>query len=111
MTIVNVMHPKTKEIVKIDTDVVKDWKEKFLHRSWVPFMDDKEVAVQQLKDLSDKDLEAIMQDEEEVQEIVQDEKTIEELRSEYRQVTGKNLSIRYKNDREWITNKIYEAKK
>jgi hypothetical protein len=134
-----VMHPETKKVIIIETEQCPDWKQKFLHRSWAPFVTDEAVAVEKLKNLSDKDLEAIVsQEEEAVEEVVAVEKlknlsdkdleaivtqeeevveeavaewpSIEELRSEYTQVTGKQISIRYKNDREWLLQKIYEAK-
>lgn len=108
---VYVMHPETKEVIIIETEQCPDWKQKFLHRSWAPFVTDEAVAVEKLQKLSDKDLEAIVtQEEEVVEEVVAEWPSIEELREEYIQVTGKQVSIRYKNDREWLLQKIYEAK-
>lgn len=35
---------------------------------------------------------------------------LEELRNEYTQLTGKNLSPRFKNDKEWLKSQIKESK-
>jgi hypothetical protein len=109
MSLVNVMDPKTREVVVVDTEKCTDWQQKFLHRSGVPFETDIEVKVSKLKELSQDDLEAIVKEETKV-ELTAEAQSLEELRSEYIEVTGKQISIRYKNDREWLAQKIYEAK-
>jgi hypothetical protein len=80
MSIINVMHPKTKEIIQIDTDKVQDWQHKFLHRSGVPFVTDEEVRFEKLKSLSENDLKAIVTEEDEKEPRELEEVTIEDVR-------------------------------
>lgn len=100
------MHPTTKEIVSIDTDKIKDWKDKFLHRSWKPFEEDVEVKVRKLKELSEEELEGIVASSDDHIDEEDEQVSIEELRDRYEDITDKKLSFRFQNDREWILEAI-----
>lgn len=88
-----VMTRDTREIIIIDETKEKDWMTKYLHCTGVEFENEAEKSIGDVTKpvLSDEQIQ---------------EKLLKQLHKKYRLKFEKEVSARYKNDVEWIQNKL-----
>jgi len=111
MNLKTVMDPKTRLIITIDADEDADWQSHYLHRNTGQPFDGFDLVAKS-EDVVEEETTPSIVTEQPTEEVVEkpseemESMNMEELRALYTTVTGKNLSPRFKDDREWITSKL-----
>lgn len=77
------------QVIEIDIDTTSNRQTDYMTLSWTSFIDDKKIVKEIEEDTVDTELEA--------------------LRHGYINATGKDVPVRYKNNKERLENKIKEA--